>query len=498
MPATASLPAWIPLACAIVALAFAASLRDAQFFGEDELAVMQLASSLLDSLRRGDLARAAADLIRDNQPPLRHILAMPGVLMFGPTEVAPRAVPILLWAGCAAVIARMAGREGGPAAALLSGLLAASSGLFAIQAMGHAFSALTLALLLAMDRLAAQPSWSLAEPAEKRSYLVAGACIALGFCVFTSAIVVAAAFHGLHAAAALAAPERRTRVAAWLRLTLPFAAFYAAYYAVFVGLPAYMAATGAVPGPFGQYLQLLARGETAALNAASLSLNLQSLNGYVVPVAGIAWLAAGLVRQAARHRGILLTLLPYALVFSFYLRGNTEGHFPTYFAVVLPFGTVGVMRALGAIRPTLRHAAWAALPCVVAWSVTVHIVRYDESEWPQRLLDAAWGKVLWRNNLVRPVDALAGALRGGLSDEDRWVSLVDGALAMHYVRDSRFIDLPAAARRHMMDGCLPGETLDASVKAVVHWEALRFCAPWASRVQRFPGSTMVISWRAHD
>lgn len=482
---------------ALVGLVPAVSLLNAQFRGEDEILVLTATGQIVDGLRAFDPIAMIKPVLTADQPPGRHLLPVPFVWLLGRTELALRLPNVLAWAAAVAVAALVGRRLGGVTVGVFTALLLGLSSLYDFEAMGHGHGVATLAVLLAVLQMVAGAGWGLPDRDARRRYIRGGAACAAGFLWFTSMLPVAGMYHALHGIAALRSADRRQAIRAYIVTTLPFVAFYAAYYAIFFGVPAYAVRTGLAPAAFGQLAHNQKRLNTSALNVESLVLNLGGLNWFFVPYASWVIVGAGMVYQARRYPGVFALLLPYAALFSFYLQHQTSAHFLAYAVWLAPFGVAAL---LATTRPHLRRAMIAILAVVTVgtavWTYVGHVRRYTAQAFPEHLVTAVNGDLIWRNNVNRPLDAIERDLRSILGKDDRFVVTADGALPLYYFRDPRYLGEPVTASATDPVTGAPCQRVvqqAAVIRAGVSPTAKPFCADQVESVRRYPGADLMVT-----
>jgi hypothetical protein len=487
-------------AAVILGLLPGLSLLDTQFRGEDEVMTLLKTQKIVRGLRHLDPVATIASLATADHPPGRFLLAAPFVLVLGPNEIAMRLPNVLVWAATVAVATDVGLRLGGMWAGVFTASLLGLSGLFDVQGMSHGHGVATFWIMLLVRHMINDAGWGLIDPPARRQYFLGALYCAAGFLWFTSLLPICALYHAMHALAAL---QRRTRpesLRSYVRVSTPFAGFYLIYYAVFLGVPAYVVRGGLYPEPFGQLHQNAGRWVSAHLNVASLAQNLQALNWYFLPFVSWLLLISGMFSQARRSPQIFVLLAPYALLFSFFIYGNTPQHFFAYFTWLAPFGIAVTFNTLARAGRCSAIVVFAILTLAVAgWTYVGHVRRYTAEGYPERLLHATWGATLWRNNVVRPLDAISRDLQAVLGPDDRFIVLSDGALPLYYFPDQRYLSLPPLASDRDPVTQRPCTSLvgppdqRGRVRAAVSWTDQSFCSDEIERVLRYPGSDLKVT-----
>lgn len=486
----------VVMLCAVVGL----TLLRAQFVDEDEAMALHVGSKVADAISHGRLKEAVMRIGASYQPPGKCLLIVPFIWLMGATEAALRLPNILAWVAAAMVGALIGYRCGGFWPALVSGILLGASGLFNLQAMGLGHGFFTMVIMILIYMLVRYPSFSLRTPAERKRYVLGGIYCTLAFLWFTSAIVVALPYHLIFGYYAASGESRGSGQGNWyLALTAPFVAYYVTYYAMFLGVPAYMYRHGLVESPFGQLYQNLYRASSAHLNASSFLENLQGINGYFFPYLSWVLILIGSLYLFRRHRGVSLIISLYGLLFSFWISGNTIQHFLAYFSWVLPFGVCALAAWNGLPRPASILAGIAITLVVLSWSAWIHIVRYTDDTYPNRILSYTFSRIQWKNNVVRPYDEIARDLRASLSPQDRFIVLSDGAFPLFYFRDRRYLQMGSGGnpieRRVGAAGCLtpPANDDGRRVRAALSYAEQSFCKEFVEHTIRYNGSELKLT-----
>lgn len=486
----------IPVAVAVLTLVASMSILGGQFHGEDEILVLTVAGKIVNGIRTFDPVAIATALIGSDQPPARHLLPVPFVWALGASELALRLPNLLGWAAAAAVASTIGLRLGGAAVGLFAGALLGVSGLFDIEALGHGHGVSTLFVMLAMREVVDGAGWGLADAAARRRYVRGGLYCAAAFLWFTSMLPVCAMYHALHGVAALRTPDGAS-ARTYARLSVPFLGFYALYYAVFLGIPAYLVAAGLYPTPFGQLHHNAGRWASSHPDWESLVENLRGLNWYVFPFVSWALLVAGMAFQARRFPALFVLLLPYALLFSFYIQGHSYAHFFSYFCWLAPFGVAAVFTGLHRLgRPIAVTVLTLVTLAVATWTYVGHVRRYTAETFPHALVRAAWGDATWRSNVVRPIGQIVRDLQDIVDANDRFIVTADGSLPLYYFPDPRYLPLAMTGLttdRERSDACTRLVHHRQVIRAAVSWTRETFCADQVEAVRRYPGADLMVT-----
>ena len=425
------LPKWVLLVVVIIAAAISFSLIHAQL-GDDEAMTLSRGTAVANAIRLLDAKQFALTLLVSHHPPARNLITVPFLWLIDYNEVALRFPNILGWIATAVVATFIGNHLGGWRAGLLAGIFIGGSGLFSLQAMGHGHGFFTLWIMLLIWHLLRNPSFFLDTKQECRAYAVGGICCIIAFLWFTSAIAVAVPYHAIYGYYAIEKYVlKRNSFKSYIYLTVPFVIFYLIYYFIFLGIPAYFHHIGIQDFPGGQLHQNLARSSTAHLNIISLIENLQAINGMFFPFLSWALLAIGTFYLLKHQSNIFIVLIPYAVVMSFYISGGTPGHFLAYFSWILPFSAVVLTQTLkNKLYFTSNLVVLTLL--IVTWSTVIHIIRYQEYSYPDRILNATFSRVGWYNNIVQPYDKIISDLELNLNPGEHFTVVTRSAAILYY------------------------------------------------------------------
>ena len=457
---------YVLLGIYLVSFSVASLIFSAQFHGEDELGVYITASWLVELIVQGDLFSFLRILVGSYHPPGRFLLAVVSFILLGPSAFALRLPAVLIWAATCVLAADTARRLSGRVAGLIVGILLSVSGLYALQALGFGHGVLTFWVMLFVWFKVRTPTWSLVSKTARRDYVIGGVILGLGFLWFTSLLPIAGMYHLYYAYKAV----REKVVGRYLLITAGFFAFYAIYYAIFLGIPWYAVEAGIRQRPVGQLYQNLVRSGEARVNVESFVENLKGINWYHVPFISWVLLVAGIFWQWRCGREFLIILGPYALIFSFYLIGNTAQHFLSYYIWMVPFAIAGLWQFAHLRGQDWRGAMASFLIaiCIASglFGYVANTRRYTETDYPTWLQQSFFASGKWRTNLVRPLPQIAEDLSVVLGPEDLWTVTIDGPLSMYYFVDDRFAE--TVFEDHVFNGrsCL-ALVSDVNVAAIV-------------------------------
>lgn len=432
----------ILLLVALVAVVMAAPILTAQFHGEDEVGVYITANWLALSLSKGDWLPFGQVLVGSYHPPGRFLLATVSFLLFGPSIVALRLPAVVVWVATCVLAADITRRLVNKWAGLITGILLGASGLFSLEAMGFGHGVLTFWVMLFIWLKLKNPIWDLDSYRARRHYLLGGSILALGFLWFTSLLPIAGMYH-LYYFYLVARQKNLEKVRQYLLLTIPFIFFYVGYYLIFLGLPQFAITHGIRERAVGQLHQNIARAQSAHFNTQSFIENIRGLNWYHLPFVSWFLLLIGVVAQWRYARILFWLLMPYALLFSFYIVDNTSQHFLSYYIWLLPFAVAGLWQwgqRRGRDWQGVVICALAAM-CIsaAAFGYVTSVRRYTEASYPYGLETKVFGLSKWRTNLDRPLPQIAADLERILEPADQWTATTDGTLPLYYFPDPRYV-----------------------------------------------------------
>lgn len=434
-------------------------------------------------------ARTLADLFSlQEHPPLRFVLSMLGLALFPASELGLRLGAVVGSVAMTYVLIRLGREVGGAVVGLGAGVLVAASAVFNWTSMAFGWSLIVVAIVQSI-RILRVGTLELDGREQRRLWRV-HAWLALAFLVNTGAAVFAATAFGIYAYA------NRRRVGRVLRAHVAPAAFYAAYFLWFGIVAPWWTPSGSRV----QLEHLRGRGSLAGLNYESLLENLRGVNAYLFPVLGLALVAAGVAYVARREPRILFFVAPYALLWSFYLRLNSQSYFLLVCVALIPYA---VAQLVPLVRERYAVAALAGVAVVfAAWNYTLFWRVYSAEALPRRPLEITWSEAVVRHNVVEPWHEVQVDLDRVLGDDGLYVQDVGTPLGIYYYNRDDRLDLDRRNRARLGDGdfqlvpdvgggCLhvtgPEEP---RLRAVVARAAI--CGEGVGEAFRYPGSRIVV------
>lgn len=488
------------VAVGILAFGIGSNILDAYFMGEDEALFIRLIRSVVEYSMRGDWRNVGFSLLYHDHPPAPILLTAPFIYWLGYNEAALRLPNVLLWAINCMVAAKIGWRLGGLRVGLLTGIFLAVSGIFDLQGLGFGAAGETLSVLLLVNVLLDDFEWHLETPQARKKYLWGGIYLALGYLFFTSTLPVIAAYHGLFLFFTLKSNPRWSTFWQYIQISFPLIAFYLIYTAIFMGIPAYEAYRYDIR-PYGQLGQNLGRAGVSKLGITSLWVNLRVMNWYVFPFLPWLILAVGMFSQLKKYPLMFLSLVGYGAIWSFYLRGNTGQHFLAYFCWLTPFGIAAVEKYLWKKSSRLSWAVWTILlGSLLIWTYQTHLKTYSYETYPRGLAAKTWSEPLgWVNNIYRPLRKIAMTLDQTLKPNEKYISLIDGALSLYYYpNEEQAVSgvTPSSSNETSQVQCLwlPQETIKTyRIRAIVSYTDQTVCPELIEKEIRYPGSNLLVT-----
>jgi hypothetical protein len=466
----------IVLCFGILALAAISNfpLVSGQFRGEDEVLQLSVARTIVSQVHPWQgfesLRLVANTFSVQDQPPMRFILALPGVALFPLSELGVRLIPIILSMVMTLQVVLVGRKLGGAAVGYCSGFLVSCSGVYNWTSMAFGWS-LIVCMLLWSEELLIGAKFGLGDAGERRKFRQINGCLVIAFLVNTSFVL----FFG--SVMLVYAWFNRRSLSKLIFSALPFGVFYFLYYIYFLFfIPWYAQHITGDPSMFGQLQHNLDRARYVYFGTAALVDNLRGLNAYVFPFFSWVLLILALFELARFHRSVLVWLAPFMLAWSFFLQVESQQYFVLCFIVLIPFAVWSCVRLLG--NRTTIIAIAAALPWVMLWNYTIFIRPYPSLNGASDWLDAGWALATRRHNVVMPYAEIGRQL-------DRvpgsFVHDIEGCFTLFYYTDrtgdpelkhhSRLLFLPLGKSPFLpgksVDTCLLAPEIEPQVNAVV-------------------------------
>lgn len=490
-------PLWPQVLWFAIPLIWASGMLAAQYHGEDEALTMLRVQEIVHGLKSADFYYIAKAIGGDWHPPGRNLLPVPFVLLFGDALWVMRLPNLFIWGGCVLIAARMTQRMAGIEAAWITALLLGLSGLFQVEAMGFGHGLGTFWGLALCGHLLWNPPRSLSEPGAKRDFVIGGFLAAAGFLWFTTMAMLGGIYHLYYFW--LAWRDRANRKIALTQTivsSIPFGLFYVGYYAIFVGIPYYLLVTGTVDFPIGQLHQYLVRTGTFGLNVGGLMENFSVTNWYLFPFITFGIVGASLIELWRNHRVIFMVLLPYLLVVNFIMGGNTGQHFMSWVVWCTPFAVALAYR--NTVSRMTRFLSATVVGATAVWSAALHVPIYNEMNYPYALMEPAFGRAKWLNNVHRPVGDIALALKDASDRRLKMTSLDDGSFQLQVLPSA---DWAKRSERIKAGDCVSSivDKADGRPVEVVLYDRTKLhpCQSRISSVTTFPDSNLEIGYFRH-
>jgi hypothetical protein len=402
-----------------------------QFSGDDEPLLAwtctKIANQFHDWKGIRSLINVGLIFSYDTQPPLRYLLALPGMIAFPGREFGFRAVSVLFSLLMTWQVIKLGKELGGLKVACVSGVVVAVSAIYNWTSMAFGWSVAVTMLILAMRTLRVA-SLNLADAVEIRNLLRVNLCLIVAFLINTGNILFFAMTALLYGWA------NRNRWRALIKPFAPIVYFYVLYYAYFIGFVSrYSVSVAGANKPQGQISQNAGRWAQAHLNVTSLLENLQTLNGHYVPY--LAWVffacaAAYLIKKELR---VAIWLVPFVLAWSFFLIGNTGQYFILASVCGVPF-------AVAWLNEHLPHRAFTTVLIVLiatmaSWNGIMFVKPYRQTDYPERILEWGYARRGYHHNVVLPWRRISADATRRLGEDGRFVDNVDGAFSLFYCKD---------------------------------------------------------------
>ena len=502
------------LLLAILFLAVITSVRailNPQLFGEDESLTFLAVNNILQSIYELDWKTFIFTIGTDWHPPGRNLLPVPFIALLGDNITALRIPYWLMWISTCFLVAEIAGRLGGRGGAAIGGLLVAGTGLFNLEIQGLSHGAATFFGILVIREIILHPPDNLSCKENKAAFLRGSIWASLGFLFFTSLLPVAGLFHLLWLYPCFKFGNNIEKLKYFIILNIPFILFYVGYYLIFIGVPVWIIEFNGIsilknimPGliqehwgsrPFGQYHQYLQRINGTELNITSLKGNLATITWAFAPILGPVIVIFGIVGQILYAPRILILTLPYFLIFSFYITGNTGQHFQSWFIWILPFASQIILCAL---KKSQRIGYVIGIPLLVTlfgFTWFAHIQQYNEINYPHAFVKRIGGVPKWPQNLQRPLKLIAKDLEKIAGSSLLVAQEIDGAIELYYGKNINWVTPPKMEIKTYRNedeviSCRTAPKIE--IKALVsNIKSTKFCSDSNVEYIKYPGSNLV-------
>jgi|GEM_PF-6205946 len=429
-----SLKRFLLIIVIILSSIFAFSVAFTQFRGESEMQNLNSVNDLLNSLKSFNIVDFFKILISQYHPPARYIISLPFVCIFGPLEFSLRLANILFWIGVSIIAFFIGEKLLDTWCGFFSGLLIGTAGLFGIEAIGSTHGYLTFWIMLLILHILKNPSFSLKTKNDRKNFFIGNLFLSIGFLGFTSIIPIIFTYNLIYFYYAV--KERPITVKHFILYLIPFIIFYITYYFIFLGIPYYFYKNNLLDNYVGQLYQNIYRKSSSQLNIHSFISNLKGINGYFFPFLSWLILVIGSIYLFKTNKHIYLMIIGYAILFSFYIYGNTSNHFLSYFIWIIPMSTAFIITYIKKYSIILLSIL---MVLVISWSIIIHVIRYKEKTYPHFLLTYTYSETFRINNIVRPVRQIADDLKKYLDKDEYYLCLTDGAI-IFYAKDINYKD----------------------------------------------------------
>jgi hypothetical protein len=363
----------------------------------------------------------------EDQPPLRFLLSLPGMLLFRGTEFGPRAVSIAFSVIMTWQVMQLGRDLGGRAVAYASGLLVATSAVYNWTSMTFGWSVAVTMLIVAMRRFRIA-SLDLSDSVERRSMRIINLALVVAFLINTGNVLFFVMSGILYAWA------NRRRLVLFIKSLAPFVAFYALYYAFFMAVvPWYAQTVAKASRPLGQAVKNAGRFADAHPNITSLLENLRGLNGHYAPYLEWAFFACAVIYLIRKAPRLALWLAPFVLLWSFYFMIYTHQYIILTSICIVPFGVACLSERLS--RRAFFHVVGGLAACFALWNVALYVKPYTELGYPAKVWRWGYAERGQRHNIVRPWGQVCADMRPLLGPDGRFVENVDGSFALFYCKD---------------------------------------------------------------
>jgi hypothetical protein len=478
----------------VLGLATISNLRVAtgRVLGDDEAIQLTASRLVMYRIEHWDgftttLRGLAGHFLAQDQPPLRYLMSIPGLLIFGDSEIGLRFVAVVISLLMTVLVMRLGSDLAGKSVGIGAGLLVAVAPIYNWTSMAFGWSVIVAVIVQSLRELRSG-SLELELPEERRRFHRVNALLFIAFLVNTTMLIFLASTLVLY----LSANHRSVRKL--VRQAAPWLCAYGLYYLWFFGtIPA---ALGRGQWTVGQLTHTRYRSDRLALTTDSLVENLRMTNAYLLPYLGCALVVTALVYMIRKERRLLCWIAPFPLLWSFVFTGSTGQYFVLFAVSVMPF-------AVAQLFELPRRAALSILAvtvcAVAAWNYEIFLRSYSESAYPTRLLRRLDATVDYPHNIRQPFDQLKRDLRR--LGTGSYLSDTSGSLFEFYLNDdhihsydSRYRGTLTATGRSLefdqQRNCFRLSDQDDGIKTAITSKTL--CPEGITGTITYPGSTLKV------
>lgn len=397
-----------------------------QFRGEDEASQLKSAEWMISSIRYVAIPQFSRTIATQPHPPLRYILAMPGIILFPHSEFGLRFVAILISFYMTYQVIKLGQDLGGNVVGFTSGALIACSPVYNWTSTAFAWS-LTVTMLIHSVRLLRSNSLDIQTPSGEKTFTLVHIFVAVAFLINTGNIlffVSTLLVYFIH---------NSRRLHALVRLSWPFILFYGLYYAFFLIVIPYVGAEFLnLTVPFGQLNQNLTRAEWSYLNYTSFLDNIKGINGYFIPYVSWVVLICALSYLIRYERVIAIWISIFVAAWSFYITSGTHQYFLLVFITIFPFGVKFICDKLGAKRFVILSIVIGI--AISSWNYQLFIKPYgtNDPNYPTSLLIWGHATISRVHNISQPFDELANDIDELLTENKFFVHDISGSFTIFY------------------------------------------------------------------
>ena len=415
--------------------------------GEDEVLTFLINVKILNFIQEFDFKQIIIELIKDWHPPGRNLLSITTLSFLPDTISTTRLIYYILWIFSTLLVVKISKKICSDKLAYVSASLICLSGIFHIQIMSFAHVAVTFFGLIIILILLSNEN----EKISLKKYTFLMSVSFLGFLFFNTFILITIGLNILVIYEFFKDKKLKSKeFINFIALAFLFFLFYLLYYFIFLGLPYLVTFNqnfvnnlnyyfnelnfGNWDGkPFGQLHQYMTRNDNATLNTQAFLSNIRYLNWHFFPFIGFFIFIISYIMIFINFKKIFILLLPYFLIFNFYIQGNTVQHFASLFIWCLPFFPLW-MKKLNFSRIVNYVLYFVSSFVLFFYTFTFHIKDYNSKNYPILFSELFYGDIKWAPNIKRPLEEISREVKSISSKDQNILYSIDGAF-LYYLRD---------------------------------------------------------------
>jgi hypothetical protein len=407
------------------------------FRGETELSYLRHVSRIYHAITTFTLegmVEAIGVLSAVHHPPLRYLLAIPGVILFGDNEIGVRFVAYCLLVPNFVLLFILGRKLGGNWVALFSSGLYILSGLHHIELL-YLFSFITFCYLC-IAILLVDYSFRAHDLGKGLKFHFIFLILFIAFLHNTTNIVLMCGFFALH----IFYVKNKNNVLWLITRALPWGVLVFGYYLYFLVIVPSVATyffDGWYDEPFGQLRVMIGRVSMFVINIDSFLENLQFLNAYFIPYIGWPFFVFAICHGLKTHRNLTILFSGFILLWSFFLVHETWRYFLTTCIVLIPFGVAYVKSRVTTVGFKLIMSSFLVL--VGVWTYSSTYKEYSVESYPYRLREIAYTGSPPTYNVIEPIHEMSKDMKALLAGGYTYSHNMSESINLYFITEKFYV-----------------------------------------------------------